>query len=86
MGRLASLVDLVAEFDPDFLSALDALGVEDDTIRARLKNSRAGPKSIRRLLASLDGRCPALHKAFSSAIDDLDFVLGDSACVPSARR
>jgi hypothetical protein len=71
MRRLASLVDLVAEFDPDFLPALDGLAAQENTIRVHLSKSQAGPKAIRRLLASLDGRCPALHEVFSAAIDDL---------------
>ena len=71
MRRLASLVELVAEFDPDFLPALDRLAAQEDTIRAHLSRSQAGPKAIRRLLASLEGRCPALHEVFSAAIDDL---------------
>jgi hypothetical protein len=69
--KLASLVELAAQFDPEFLPELDALAVEKDTIHARLKNSRPGPKSIRRLLGNLDARCPALHGAFSKAVDDL---------------
>ena len=71
MRKLASLVELVAEFDPDFLPALDGLAAQEDTIRAHLSRSQAGPKAIRRLLASLDGRCPALHAVFSAAIDEL---------------